>query len=631
MAETTSDEVLLKFTADAKQAVAETGDLEKALARLITKYKLIPQEVTPAEKKVESLGEKMKKFAREERGEARTAGFFVSQLEAIIPKGTVAANVVGELTQALVGGVGLGMAFGVVGIAANMVAEHFAAAGREAKAFSDAAVKSVEEAQGRIKALRDNVTSRSGLGGTARNAKAAAQAALMEMEKDLRAMEARQKAGDDTKELQQGIDKIKKEILEAKVSITTMGFSQLGAEANEFNAEARKRRDKRSAFMKEEDDKETAARDQHQREMAAMLLAAERQGLSEREQLVEEFNQKWAQTTRADTRVRVALREGLYRALQAVDQKEADAEQKRAFEAAKRVNDAVLKAEEQKRAALLQAYELLYQHRDEQDAAAEAKRLGAGGAELVALQQKYEKLLEAARLAGEDEVALTEEYEKKKAEIRERYSASGRVMAELKSMGEGALRSIGDSAAREFGKATRSSAAYERAMRKAGQATQAGADLSAAAFAAFTQNALASVGEESAARALFETAMGFAALARSYWDPSAGKEATEHFTSAGMFAAVAALTGAAAYGIGQSRGMTKAERADVAAAEKAQAGTAPGAGSPGGSSSVGAAGGTVTVRETVFVIGNPLLSDAENARIAARTLDLAKRLDMVRR
>jgi hypothetical protein len=40
---------------------------------------------------------------------------------------------------------------------------------------------------------------------------------------------------------------------------------------------------------------------------------------------------------------------------------------------------------------------------------------------------------------------------------------------------------------------------------------------------------------------------------------------------------------------------------------------------------------TVTVRETIFVIGPPGMTEAEMARITARSLAAAKRLDMLGR
>lgn len=150
------------------------------------------------------------------------------------------------------------------------------------------------------------------------------------------------------------------------------------------------------------------------------------------------------------------------------------------------------------------------------------------------------------------------------AELDAFAEATRRAQEDLIALGTQGMSHFSQSVSGEFGKIFRSSRSYEKAMRAAGGATQAAADLSGAAFAAFAQNALAAVAQEASGRAIFETAMGLGALARSMWDPSAKAEALLHFQSAAAFAAVGAAVGAGAYGIGQVRGMTKAEKADVA-------------------------------------------------------------------
>jgi hypothetical protein len=207
---------------------------------------------------------------------------------------------------------------------------------------------------------------------------------------------------------------------------------------------------------------------------------------------------------------------------------------------------------------------------------------------------------------------------------------------DMAAMGMSAMQAFAGDVARSFGAAERSSRAYEHAMRSAGAATQATADFSAAAFAAFAQNAIASVSEESATRAVFETAMGLAALARSFWDPTASTEAGYHFAAAAEFAAVSTIAGAVAYGIGQTRGMTASERASVASASASSGGTTAssdttstgtsGAREVTSSGSVNTSG---TTREIILVVGDPFESPQETARRVARRMKLAKDLNLV--
>ncbi len=105
--------------------------------------------------------------------------------------------------------------------------------------------------------------------------------------------------------------------------------------------------------------------------------------------------------------------------------------------------------------------------------------------------------------------------------------------------------------------------------------------------------------------------------------------AAEHGYAAAAFAAVALVAGGGAYLIGQTRGMTAAERADVEAARQAQAGS----GSSSGPREVGAEGGSrvTNTRETIIVIGDPFETPQETARRAARRIAEAKRLDMLAR
>jgi hypothetical protein len=231
------------------------------------------------------------------------------------------------------------------------------------------------------------------------------------------------------------------------------------------------------------------------------------------------------------------------------------------------------------------------------------------------LSKEYDKLLGSPVLgdqgAFEARLAkLDREWDKTMA-LADAYA---NVKAEVRGLGEQAVHSFAGDLGRSLTAVTRQSAAYERAMRAAGGATEQSADLSAAAFAAFAQNAIASVAQESATRAVFETAMGFAALARSYWDPSATKDAGLHFAAAAEFGVVSVAAGAAAYGIGQTRGMTGAERASVrdvqASGEVAPSGPREVGAAPAGS---GRGGPTIIVN----ISGRALVTEPEVKRYLA--------------
>lgn len=77
----------------------------------------------------------------------------------------------------------------------------------------------------------------------------------------------------------------------------------------------------------------------------------------------------------------------------------------------------------------------------------------------------------------------------------------------------------------------------------------------AAAFDQLLADALASIGEQAAVKALFETAEGIAATAGIY----TATLAPGHYAAAAEYAAVAAAAGVGAYAISQSRGLTTAE------------------------------------------------------------------------
>lgn len=532
------DTVITRFETEADQAINDTAKLEARIRALEAQIAKLTEKAPKADKAVGSLGDQMAKFAKAERQEGRTASFFVSQLDAIAPKGSLAANVLGELTQAMVGGVGLGMALGVVSIGTGLLVEHFQAAAKEAKAFADASVKSVEEAEGRITALRAKVNPF----GNVRNVQAAARAALMEMEKELAALQA-EAAKKPSDELSKGLEEIQKKISAAKVEITTLGFGVEGAGALDFNKESQEQRDRHEQSVA-----------QTMETMAALADKVEKERLA----------------------------------------KAAKAAQDR-FNLEKASNEASWKLQEE-----------------------EAKRIVAD--EQATNEASRKDMAERLRLQYEEaqaEIALAKQTADQKKQIQEEYQQFMRS----------SFVDLAVSALNSFKPLLTSSAAYDKAMRAAGGAAQSTSDLSISAFAAMTQNFLANLAMQAGAKAIFELAEGYAAAAV----PGMQASAKLHFVAAGQYGIVAGVAATGAAIIGATRGMTKAESQAVADFEASQTAGVGGT-STGSRIGSGSSGGTTTVRETVFVVtADTFESPAETARRAARVIDLAKQLDLMKR
>lgn len=86
---------------------------------------------------VKSLGDRMREFARGERAEARTAGFFVSELAQIVPIGNQAKAALTGLTAALVGGGGVFAAVQLATTALAYFKDDAEQAGRRLKETDD--------------------------------------------------------------------------------------------------------------------------------------------------------------------------------------------------------------------------------------------------------------------------------------------------------------------------------------------------------------------------------------------------------------------------------------------------------------------------------------------------------------
>ncbi len=143
-----------------------------------------------------------------------------------------------------------------------------------------------------------------------------------------------------------------------------------------------------------------------------------------------------------------------------------------------------------------------------------------------------------------------------------------------------------------------------------------GGDLSGKAFLRMARDAIAAKASEAMVNAAYYSAMALAFAAMENY-----KSAGEAAGAAAGYASVAALAGAASYAMSASLGPESSGRSSSAG---------------GGSSGSGVAGATPysgggTVRETVYIIGPAGMTEAELARITARALDNAKRLDMIAR
>lgn len=256
-------------------------------------------------------------------------------------------------------------------------------------------------------------------------------------------------------------------------------------------------------------------------------------------------------------------------------------------------------------------------------------REGDDASAAAALAIRNAKLKAIDQAAYEERAALVAEF---RAEIQagelELLTSQMAVQAEFGRFMQTSWQQLASSALGAFRPILTQSAAYNRAMKEAGGATKASADLSAAAFAAMTQDFLANLALQAASKAIFEIAEGYVALA----NPATAALAPMHFTAATNYGIVAGVAAAGAVAIGATRGMTAAEKASVADAS----GQGIGGASVGGAREFGGgagAGGTVTVRETIYVgvVANDFESPAETARRAARVMELVDRLDLQRR
>lgn len=135
----------------------------------------------------QSLGERMRMFAREQRQEASAARFFVGELAQIVPMaGNVKAGLVG-IGSAIVGGMGLATAIGLVTTGIGLLTEEFQANEKQATQFKDqlrAVGIEAEEMWAKVRGDRGPKTTQASGLAAAFNAKLQKQIEELEKERD---------------------------------------------------------------------------------------------------------------------------------------------------------------------------------------------------------------------------------------------------------------------------------------------------------------------------------------------------------------------------------------------------------------------------------------------------------------
>jgi hypothetical protein len=296
------------------------------------------------------------------------------------------------------------------------------------------------------------------------------------------------------------------------------------------------------------------------------------------------------------------------------------------------------KADQARQEAQKQAVATLAQH--EEELARERLYAGEGAAarELAAVDAKYARLLDAARTAGQDELAIEEEKQAALQVVRDRYreesvrKALAAVWAEARAVVQIFVPGLIAGWQRAAAANRRYTAEYGALSmeRREQQLLESGvAQTSAEAHAIAAEEADAAAKQQAAAekQAIAER---LAALAVEWGIRAIASAASGNFASAAAYTAAAAAAGIAAgrfhseaVSMQQNRGYTAQERDSLTEQRSGAAGSGARAGA-------GGAGATTTERiiERVYYIGDPFLTPAENARLIARRMDLIDRLQL---
>jgi hypothetical protein len=533
--------------------------------------KKVQQGFKPATEAADGFSSSISKWRKDEMQEGRRVGFLVDQFTAgLVPATGAAREGVNLLTKALIGGFGLGLALDAAGAGARLLVEWW-----EKEEKAEAGARASAEAHRR---------------------------ALLDL-------------ADET------------DAYVRSVAGTTAALEFLHTKRKEFDS-------KNAGDLKRLDD------------LNALVFDNERQGITTTNDLLKERAELTKKVEGAQASWNAAV-QASFETRRAADARKHEEEIAKVVREARITADNKLfeeryNAEQAHRAKMKEMRSQVERNEIQAELDADAAFASARAERMLKKEQEERDAAKALRNAynAADDAEFISHYEMKLATeqayidienrmFEEAYNERLTMERQASQYGADMYKSFAQSAVGEFGKIITSSRAYNSAMKAAGKATTDGADLSAAAFAAMAQSAISATAQKAAVEALWELGQGLAATARSFWDPRASAEAGLHFSAAATYGSIAGVAGAAAYMIGQNRGTTRAERASIGDPALPKEDPLP---APSGPREVGgSAGGTVTVRETIFVIGPPGMTEAEMARITARSLEAAKRLDMLAR
>jgi hypothetical protein len=133
---------------------AVTAAVNEAGVKMRGSFSAVGPAVRAAGADIGGLGESVKRFAAEQRSEARTASFFVREIAQIVPISSQARDALTQFGGALVGGgvVGIGIAAASVGL--SYLAEHFREVSEAAQRAAEANARAIDALQGRLEAVR---------------------------------------------------------------------------------------------------------------------------------------------------------------------------------------------------------------------------------------------------------------------------------------------------------------------------------------------------------------------------------------------------------------------------------------------------------------------------------------------
>lgn len=592
----------------------------------------------------DSFTSSLSKWRKEDKSEARQVGFLVEQFTGgLVPATGAAREGINLLTKALVGGFGLGLALDAAGAGARILVEWW---GKEAKAEEAAREAAEAHRKALINLSVETQAYARSVAGTSSNLEflyTKRREFDQQNEKDIKRRDELDALVFDNE--RQGITTTN-DLLKEREELT----KKLEKAQKDWNAavdasfEQRRGWEQAAAAIKAQEDARADAKKRGEDKLKEMQQAgirirqeAEREGLTATQLVLVEFNERRKQILESDFLAQQAIVRAKNRKLLEIEREYRDK--------VRALADAQAQAEAEERGAV----ELwLQEHEKKRDAMRKEAELtlsslsavGPGDmgrvSALVALATETEAKLKQIRTWETEGVIATENAERLRTEItrdasqkrKELLLGEANVMRQVSQWGAEAYRNLGTNMGNEFRKSLTYSAAYSRSLRDAGKSAQETADLSAASFAKMLQDELAGLATRSLIYAAWEGAQAVASLASYNYDAAA-----KHGAAAGQYAIVAGLAGAGAAAIGATRGTTRAERASVSAWQESQgsysATSLAGSTTSRGISGPGS-GGSTNSREVIIYVADPFDTPQEAAQRAARRLELAKHLGLVR-